>query len=456
MLYPKKKVAMSLAYGLFGMVKPYAGMMLLLLLALRPAYPLQAQAPAFNTKAFKNAHIGIAVYDPAAKKYVYELDSDKNFIPASTMKIFTLYAALSVLKDSMPGVQYERDADTLYLFPTGDPSFLHRNYPNQPVFDFLKQETGNIVMSTYAWKEHAYGVGWSWDDYETNFMAEKSPFPVYNNMIRWYQQRVKNPESLFPEDADEVITYSEPEINWQAGFRNIPGNKKFQISREFHENRYYITEGLERNTYVDIPFITDTIRSGLELLQDSLGRTILVSGALPLGVPATINSRPLDSILIPMMHESDNFFAEQLLLASSFKQLGRFSDSDLIKHLLAGPLAAMPDKPRWVDGSGLSRYNLVSPRSMVWLLNKMQAEVGLERLKSIFPTSGQGTLAGYYAGKKGKIFAKTGTMSNQLALSGYFFTKQNKLMLFSVMINNHLYSASALRREIERFINSFP
>lgn len=426
-----------------------------LLLSLAFQQQLHAQTPAFNTKAFKNAHIGIAVYDPAAKKYIYELNSDKYFVPASTMKIFTLYTALSILKDSMPGIQYERDADTLYLFPTGDPSFLHRNFPHQPVFNFLKTEPGNIVMSTYAWRDQAFGQGWSWDDYETNYMAERSPFPVYNNMLRWYQQRIVNKEPLFPEGIDEVITYSEPEINWQAGFRNIPGNKKFQVTRAFHENRFYLTEGKERNTYLDIPFITDTIRSGLELLYDSLGKNIIVSSALPIGIPTTIYSRSLDSILMPMMHESDNFFAEQLLLASAYKQTGSFSDSALIKQLLTSSLATMPDKPRWVDGSGLSRYNLVTPRSMVWLLNKMKDETDWDRLKSIFPTGGQGTLAGYYSSKKGKIFAKTGTMSNQLALSGYFYNKQNKLLLFSVMVNNHLYSAGELRREIERFINSF-
>ena len=112
----------------------------------------------------------------------------------------------------------------------------------------------------------------------------------------------------------------------------------------------------------------------------------------------------------------------------------------------------LPQRPRWVDGSGLSRYNLFTPQDMVAILDKMQRSFGMNRIKAIFPTGGTGTLASYYKADSTYIYAKTGTLSGVVALSGYLYTKQNKLLIFSVLVNNHQASATAVRRAVEKFL----
>lgn len=107
-----------------------------------------------------------------------------------------------------------------------------------------------------------------------------------------------------------------------------------------------------------------------------------------------------------------------------------------------------------MDGSGLSRYNLFSPQDLVWILNKLKDEFGLERLKVIFPGANEGTLKGLYNGYENHIYAKTGTLSNNLALSGYLITRKNKTLLFSVLINNHQSTAAAVRKQIEMFLTT--
>jgi D-alanyl-D-alanine carboxypeptidase/D-alanyl-D-alanine-endopeptidase (penicillin-binding protein 4) len=152
------------------------------------------------------------------------------------------------------------------------------------------------------------------------------------------------------------------------------------------------------------------------------------------------------------MYRSDNFFAEQTLLMSGARRLGVMDDERIIDTLLNTDLKDLPQRPQWVDGSGLSRYNLITPKDFVWLLNRMKNEFGMERMKSILPTGGAGTLSNYYKQDSGFIFAKTGSLSGVIALSGYLITEKNRLLIFSVLVNNHQGNAGAVRRDVEAFL----
>jgi D-alanyl-D-alanine carboxypeptidase/D-alanyl-D-alanine-endopeptidase (penicillin-binding protein 4) len=127
-------------------------------------------------------------------------------------------------------------------------------------------------------------------------------------------------------------------------------------------------------------------------------------------------------------------------------------DQKIIDTLLKTDFKSLPQKPRWVDGSGLSRYDLFSPKDFVFILNKMKNDFGMERIKNILPTGGTGTISRYYHADSGYIFAKTGSLSGVVALSGFLYTKKNKLLIFSILINNHQSSGITIRKEIEKFL----
>jgi D-alanyl-D-alanine carboxypeptidase/D-alanyl-D-alanine-endopeptidase (penicillin-binding protein 4) len=175
--------------------------------------------------------------------------------------------------------------------------------------------------------------------------------------------------------------------------------------------------------------------------------------ARPLQVMA-IHSQPTDSVLKPMMHVSDNFFAEQLLLMVARKFNISMNDERVIDTLLKTDLTGLPQKPNWADGSGLSRYNLFSPRDFVFILNKMKNDFSMERIKNIFPTGNEGTLTNYYVPEHGYIFAKTGSLSGVITLSGFLYTRKNKLVIFSVLVNNHSSTGTKVRRAVEKFIEA--
>jgi len=135
--------------------------------------------------------------------------------------------------------------------------------------------------------------------------------------------------------------------------------------------------------------------------------------------------------------------------------LGEMSDKKIIDSLLKGVFKDLPQRPRWVDGSGLSRYNLFTPEDMVSILQKMAKEFGMTRIKQVFPGANQGTLKGYYTSAQGKIFAKTGTLSDVVALSGYLTTSKGNEVIFSVIVNAHQSPSAAVRRAIEKFLLNY-
>ena len=110
-------------------------------------------------------------------------------------------------------------------------------------------------------------------------------------------------------------------------------------------------------------------------------------------------STPLDTVLRRMMYQSDNFIAEQMLVVCSGVKYDTLRQDKIIQWakdtLFASPITnkpitnnQSPNPPRWVDGSGLSRYNLVSPHYLTNVLWKLWREQPHNRLLGLFPTAG--------------------------------------------------------------------
>jgi D-alanyl-D-alanine carboxypeptidase/D-alanyl-D-alanine-endopeptidase (penicillin-binding protein 4) len=216
------------------------------------------------------------------------------------------------------------------------------------------------------------------------------------------------------------------------------------------DNVFDVTASGNAFTRAEIPFRTF---ENSRLLEDTLKKKWLVNVYPPAQAQyKTVYSHPTDSMLKPLMHRSDNFFAEQVLLMASSELLGVMNEARLIDTILKTDFKDLPQKPRWADGSGLSRYNLFTPQDLVMILNKIKNEFGMERTKNIFATGNEGTLTNYFKDLQGKFYAKTGTLSGVVALSGYLYTKKNRLLLVSVQVNNHQTSATTVRRAVEQFV----
>ena len=403
-----------------------------------------------------SAHVGISIFNPEIGQHIYSHQGDKLFIPASNTKIITCYAAMKYLPKSLPAA-YITDLDTaVVITPTGDPTFLHPYFDNHPLFDVLKKINKPIYISNHNWNTNALGKGWSWEDYSEHYMNERSAFPIYGNQIHWFQEKGKKENPSYPGDTVDLFIYSNPEVTWPVEFATEKRNA-FHVERAKDQNAFTLFEGKESQATYSVPFITSGIETGIRLLEDSLGKKIFLADAsleekIKKIKHDTIYSQLTDSMLKIMMHNSDNFFADQSLEMVSQQKLNTMDEALIINDLLSSDLVGLPQKPRWVDGSGLSRYTLFSPDDMIFVLNKLRQEQPFERIKSIFLQTRHESLSSYDSTQNEFLIAKSGSMGGIYCLSGYIISQKKKVLIFSIMVNNTKATSSKVSKQIRLFL----
>ncbi|WP_375434504.1 D-alanyl-D-alanine carboxypeptidase [uncultured Hymenobacter sp.] len=413
-----------------------------------PAAPASFVNPPWLTQLLQDSpvlrqhNVGVCVTDAATGAKVYELNADKYFTPASIMKLFSLYTGLHMLSDSLPSLRYVVRHDSLIFWGTGDPTLLHGDVPSRRALDFLRTRPEKLFYAEIP-NVTAYGPGWTWDDYNYYYQPERGPFPVYGHTVRFYATASQPRPRVYPRFF-RPLTEAVP-----AG---TPNPTDDHVRRPELENRFAFFP-ITKKWVDETPFRTSPSLL-LQLLQDTLHRPVL---PMPFRLRSqdsvrVLNGLPVDSLYRRMLQVSDNFLAEQLLLMCS-SRLGQdsLSTSRPIRVMQTLFLANLPDAPHWVDGSGLSRLNLVTPRTMVALLLKLHQEVPEKRLLSLLATGGgHGTLRRVYRDPRGPwLWGKTGTLTNNHNLVGYLRTRSGRLLADSFMNNNHGVETSEEPKETE-------
>ena len=389
-----------------------------------------------DSPVFKQNHVGFALYDLEKQSTVAEYQSDRYFTPASNTKLYTFYAGLCVLGDSVPALRYATHGDSLIFWGTGDPSLLHPDMPPNAAFSLLSRSQKKLFFYPNNYTGQRFGAGWSWGDYADYYQAELSTMPVYGNVVRFTNKSVS--PRLF---RDSLLT--------------APWREEFMLLRDEHRNRFY-SQGWPQKAFVeDVPFRVSPVLTA-QLLADTLHKPVAILAKLPAYVlPKTQFGLATDTLYRRMLQESDNMLAEQIMLLCAAQLDSNHAGFDTkkgIQYVKQQFLSDLPDEPIWVDGSGLSRYNLFTPRSTVKLLQKIYAKMPQEKLFNTLAIGGKaGTIRGQYKGEP-FIFAKSGSLANVYCLSGYLRTKTNKILIFSLMNGNFTRPTSEIRREVERIL----
>ena len=444
---------------------------------------------------------GVQVRSPDRDETLYSLNHRTLFIPASTTKLVTLAAAASGLGwDFRFETQLLADGSVndgvldgdLVVKGTGDPTIGGRGMSSDynPVNLFtdwaktikaagIHRISGRVVGDDRAiddgatWPGSRLGDGWSWNDLAFGFAAPSGALTFHENVAdlviepgtaaqRPAMARIEQSESGL--DLVSYVVTGSSDSDVVLRLLRLPGQSTLELRGSIPLG----SDPLRRQVSVDDPtlFFLRTlrqtlIREGIEVDGDAIDIDDVDLGtATEPREPGYVLSRhlspPLSELAIDMMKRSQNLFAETI-----FRTLGSQTGTGTVEAsrntigTLLSAWAIGSDQFIIADGSGLSRYNHLTPAALVTVLEQMRSGHQSAAFEAALPVAGRdGTLAGRMGGTaaEGNARAKTGTMSNVSALAGLVDTEDGETLVFAIMANNYRVSSNDINRIIDQAV----
>lgn len=448
--------------------------------AVPPVEQLRREMDAiFDDPAFANAFWGVLIQSAANGEVFYARNQHRLLMPASNMKLLTASAALlrlapdfrykTCLYGSGPVVSGSLQGD-LVVVGSGDPTIggrpLDENYENigrgDPLRDFrhwaavlgqqgITRIAGRIIGDDNAFDDQAFGPGWSWDYLGYGYAAEVGALVFNENLATVSISPAQpgqppvlgmSPENAAVEVVNELVTVAagapaEVEIVRAAGSNRLI--MKGHVAAGAPPARR--TVAVYQSTRYFVSALRDALRaSGIEVSGEAIDADEMEYARKvdSWTLLHTHESPPLDYILKVLLKVSNNLYAEMLLKTLGVPAGSYAGGRTVIESVLSGFGASEADRVI-ADGSGLSRYNYVTPETLVKILRALYRHSRFEQWYSYLPVAGvDGTLRSRMQGSAagGNVHAKTGSIANVRTLSGYVRTRDGEMLAFSMMANN--------------------
>ncbi len=435
---------------------------------------LEAKLQNLIQQHLPNTAIGIIVREAKTGKTIYSKDANQAFIPASGTKLFTAAAALLSLG---PHYQFEtvlkQKEDALYLAFSGDPSLSIQDLKNllaaSNTTDLAKIK--HIFIDDTSFKGLEYALGWDWNSTWWYYGAPISTIILNANAIpiqllptqapgekiiaQLKSQNTEIPISL----RHDIISVTNEQANECVFMVNTNDKNDIQLSGCWPTQKTETTLKIALKNpsllakQIILEFLPLEQRKLIEIKSG-----VNIENIKGLKTLATHRSNSLDQLLAQILQESDNVYTEALtkILGFRLQQEGTFQAGvKSIQTILNGFLGLDFSQSKMMDGSGLSRYNLITPTLFSELLFKMHHHPMGGIFKNSLAVSGiHGTLKNRLTTEDSKaqdlkelvkIYAKTGTLTGVSTLSGYLDTQKHQTLIFSVMINNSLNNAKEIK-----------
>ena len=460
--------------------------------------------------AAQRATWGVLIADAASGETLFEHNPQKLFVPASNAKLYASALALSRLG---PDVRFRTRllaqgpiengvlAGDLVLLGGGDPNLSSRQLPYHPKLEFrddrlepmrelarqalaagVEVVEGDIVgdASRYVWDP--YPPGWSLEDVSWGYGAPVSALSYNDNKVEILirpGQGLNAPAQLRIEPALAYFTVrnltrtaTTRMVARRLDARVLPGHRRLDIWGEISQR----SPGREIEVAVDDPAVFAAlalrkalVEEGVEVRGGVRGRYLETHEVADLkalrAVPADPagvelgrrESAPLSQILQTLNKDSHNLHAEMLLREVGYQRRNVGSVESGVEEMreFLKEIGLSPWEFYIEDGSGLSRKNLVSPEGTVKLLRAMGASENRGVwLESLAIAGEDGTLDWRFSktAAKGRIRAKTGTLSHVTALAGYATTLEGRELAFAVFVNNFGVSTSYIRNLLDEIL----
>lgn len=460
-----------------------------------------------SSPAARTAFWGIQIVDLATGKTLYELNPDHFFIPASNTKLFSTGLALSrlgpdftfqtrVLSAGPPDDQ-GRIRGSLRLAGGGDPNLSARAVPyrmgpatgnplaaiedlaDQLVARGVKRIEGDIVGDDtwYVWQP--YAVGWAVDDPQSDDGPPVSALTLNDNTVALTVRpgvAAGDPAALSLNPPIEFYRIENRVRTVPAGgerrihFNRIPGSLDAQLwgaiplrdrSQEMllgiEDPALYAAQALRKALTERGVAITGSAVAQHNFPDEIADLTQAPAAPATPIPPETELARRVSAPLLEALRITDkvsqNLHAELALraVARARRNVGSFEAGQEELKAFLTEIGVDPGAYNLLDGSGLSRLNLVTPAAVVKLLRYMYDSPLRDAWISLLPVGGQdGSLSSRFAENPGRVHAKTGSLSHVSALSGYVQRTDGSWVAFSILANNYNGRTPEVRAVIDR------
>ena len=401
--------------------------------------------------------ISVSIRDVSSGKVVYELNENQSNMPASTLKLVTLKAALDTL-----GYNYEfttklfkNTNNDLFLKLGADPflSSSDLNYLIKTAMEKKINSPKNIYIDDYVFDNTEWGEGWQWDDDLNPLMPKFSSYNLDRNILSIIisPTRYNAPANIYTTKfypttfMNLVTTGDETNVsltrnnNISPDIINASGTVKVQITKQIPINnpkRYFILQLEETIKNEKMYYYGNFYQK-----KTPTTNTYLVAEV----------KHPIEDALELILKNSDNFMAETVfkLAGKEFVQnTGSLKNSQRMINTYFDKLNLKHDDIKIVDGSGVSKNNIVTADFMTRFLVKIAED---KNYINSLPTAGEGTLTNRMLYFKDNIKAKTGTLSDVSCIAGYITSRSGKTYAFDIMINDPK-SRPSTKKLLEEYI----
>ncbi len=386
--------------------------------------------------------VSLSIKELETGKVIKEINSDVQISPASTQKVLTYFSSERVLGKhyNFSTSLYKTKNGDYYILLGADPYLTNKEL--NELISHIKLPKGSTLENLYIddtiLDNNNWGEGWQWDDCLNPLMPKFSSYNIDKNL---YTIVITPTKPNSPADIFTDIFYPTAFINKTLTSLSTNNVRITKEDNDISSDALTVSGEVAKTVKIKIP-VNYLRRYFILRLDDAFAENnIIYTGKynrakLPKNAELIAKiEHPMSNATKDILKNSNNMVAETVFKLAGGKyanNTGSHSNAMAMFNNYCQENKINCSNIRLTDGSGVSKNNLVTANFMTDFLITTANNYVYDEIKTLFATSGEGTLKNRMPMLKDKLYAKTGTLSNISGIIGYLEAKSGKIYAFAI------------------------